>query len=63
MIGNVTAWGRRGYTILEEGDLDPVTRMLRVRHYLVADRNGETVPQRFPSLEVARAYIEALEEQ
>ena len=62
MIGNVSAWGQMGYTILEEGDLDPATLMLRVRHYLVADRQGEMLPQQFPDMVTARAYIEALEE-
>ena len=61
MIGNVFPWGETGYTILEEGELDPASHSLRVRHYLVADRQGETLPQRFPSLEVARAYIEECE--
>ena len=60
VIGNVTPWGDQGYTILEEGELNPGTHQLEVRHYLVADRSGETLPQRFPSLEVARSYIEEL---
>lgn len=61
MIGNVTAWGRSGYTILEEGELDPVSHSLRVRHYLVADPRGETLEQRFPGLTEARAFIDYLE--
>ncbi|MEY1661748.1 hypothetical protein [Isoalcanivorax beigongshangi] len=61
MIGNVYPWGQSGFTILEEGELDPATHSLRVRHYLVADRSGEPIDQLFPSLEVARAYIEDLE--
>ncbi|WP_111656405.1 hypothetical protein [Isoalcanivorax indicus] len=61
MIGNVTAWGQRGYTILEEGELDPASHRLRITHYLVADPHGETVDQRFPGMNEARAYIDYLE--
>ncbi|MCH8544721.1 MAG: hypothetical protein LAT61_14240 [Alcanivorax sp.] len=60
VIGNVTPWGTQGYTILEEGELSSATHRLEVKHYLVADRSGETLPQRFPSLEVARRYIESI---
>lgn len=60
VIGNVTPWGTQGYTILEEGELSPATHRLEVKHYLVADRSGETLRQRFPSLEVARTYIDEI---
>ena len=61
MIGNRHAWGRRGYTILEEGRIDPATLALQVDHYLVCRPDGEPLAQEFDSLEAARAAIDALE--
>lgn len=60
MIGNAMAWGKTGYTILEEGELNRETWALDIHHYLIAQPNGENLPGRF-SLEEARAKIEAIE--
>ncbi|KAF0805390.1 hypothetical protein A6D6_02345 [Alcanivorax xiamenensis] len=62
MIGNGFAWGRTGYTIMEEGELDPATWQLKISHYLVAEPSGHTVPGRF-TLEQARAWIEERESE
>ncbi len=32
MIGNGIAWGRTGYTIIEEGELQRETLQLRIDH-------------------------------
>lgn len=61
MIGNRFSWGARGYTILEEGDIDRQTYQLNVRHYIVCRPDGEPLPQPFGSLDAARAEIEAIE--
>ncbi len=47
MIGNGYPFGKTGYVILEEGDLDPSSWQLVVRHYLVVKPSGETVPGTF----------------
>ena len=60
MIGNAIPWGRTGYSILEEGELNRDTWALEVHHYLVARPSGENVPGRF-TLDEAKAKIEALE--
>lgn len=60
MIGNGEPWGNLGYVIVEEGDLDPVTFQLNVRHYLVVKPDGEPVSGTF-SLREARDFIEQSE--
>lgn len=60
MIGNPIPWGSGGWVILEEGDLNPRTLQLDVRHYLVARPSGDTVEGTF-TLEQAKAYILAHE--
>jgi hypothetical protein len=62
MIGNGMAWGRTGYTIIEEGDLDRATLQLHVAHYLVAAPDGHPLPGRFATLDAAKAFIEQREE-
>ena len=60
MIGNGYPHGERGFVILEEGDIDPTTLQLKIRHYLVIQPNGEQVSGTF-SLREAKAYIDATE--
>ncbi|MAR92222.1 MAG: hypothetical protein SV765_14395 [Pseudomonadota bacterium] len=43
MIGNGYPYGSSGYVILEEGDINPATLQLDVRHYLVVKPDGEQV--------------------
>jgi len=62
VIGNGFAWGRTGYTIMEEGELDRSTWQLRVSHYLVAEPSGRAVPGRF-TLEQAKRWIEERESE
>lgn len=62
MIGCGIAWGKSGYSILEEGELNRETWALDIHHYLVARPDGSTVPGRY-TLEEAKAKIEALEAQ
>lgn len=47
MIGNGYPCGKTGYVILEEGDINPSTLQLDVRHYLVVKPNGEQVSGSF----------------
>ena len=47
MIGNGYPHGKTGYVILEEGEINPSTLQLDVRHYLVAKPNGEQVSGSF----------------
>lgn len=61
MIGNASRWGRQGYTVLEEGELNPRTMSLSVSHYLVCTPDGEALGERYPSMAAARAAIEARE--
>lgn len=61
MIGDRHAWGQKGYSILEEGQIDPSTLTLRVAHYLVCRPDGQALDQTFSSLEEARQAIEGLE--
>ena len=61
MIGDRHSWGEQGYTILEEGSIDPATLTLRVQHYLVCGPDGQALEQAFASLDQARAAIDALE--
>lgn len=56
MIGNPIPWGKHGWVILEEGDLNPRTLQLDVSHYLVVTPAGQTVPGTF-TLEEAKHYI------
>ncbi len=56
MIGNPIPWGRQGWVILEEGNLNPQTLQLDVTHYLVAMPSGQTVSGSF-TLPEAQAYI------
>ena len=35
MIGNAIAWGKTGYSIIEEGELNRQTWALDVHHYLL----------------------------
>lgn len=62
MIGNGIAWGRTGYTIIEEGELDRATFALHIHHYLIAGPDGRPLPGRFATLEAAKAFIEQREE-
>lgn len=61
MIGNGIAWGRRGYTIIEEGELQRGTLQLRVDHYLVAGPDGRPLPGRFKTLDDAKAFVDEQE--
>ena len=58
MIGNGLAWGQRGYTIIEHGELQRDTLELRVDYYLVAGPDGRPVPGRFKTLEAAKRFVE-----
>lgn len=60
MIGNGFPFGKTGYVILEEGDLDPSSFQLLVRHYLVVKPSGETVPGCFTFAE-AQEHIQNAE--
>ena len=60
MIGNAIAWGKTGYSIIEEGELNRQTWALDVHHYLIAKPNGQSLPGKF-TLGEAKARIEALE--
>ena len=60
MIGNAMPWGKTGYTIIEEGELNRQTWALDVHHYLIAGPNGQPLPGQY-TLEEAKARIEALE--
>ncbi|WP_101676040.1 hypothetical protein [Alloalcanivorax mobilis] len=62
MIGNGIAWGERGHTIIEEGELDRATLQLRVDHYLVAAPDGRPLPGRFTTLQAAKMFIETREQ-
>ena len=62
MIGNAQAWGRTGYSILEEGELNRETWALDIHHYLIAKPNGDNLPGRY-TLEEAKAKIDALEKE
>lgn len=57
MIGNGFPWGSKGWVILEEGNINSVTRQLDVSHYLVVKPSGETVSGTFTFAE-AQAFIE-----
>lgn len=61
MIGNAFAWGKTGYSIVEEGALDPRTLSLKVDHYRVVNRKGDMLPELFATLAEARHFIEQLE--
>ncbi|RLT93525.1 hypothetical protein [Ketobacter sp.] len=56
MIGNGFPYGRTGYVILEEGEINPSTLQLDVRHYLVVRPNGEQVSGSF-SFPEAQQFI------
>lgn len=59
MIGNGFPFGSTGYVILEEGDLDPASYQLVVRHYLVVKPSGETVSGKFTMLEAQNFIAQA----
>lgn len=61
MIGNAFAWGETGYSIVEEGDLNPATLSLTIHHYRVVNRKGEMLSEKFADLASARAFIEQQE--
>lgn len=61
MIGDRHAWGSKGYSILEEGQIDRTTLTLKVERYLVCRPDGEALEQGYPSLEAAREAIDQLE--
>jgi len=61
MIGNGIAWGRTGYTIIEEGELQRETLQLRIDHYIVAGPDGRPLPGRFSTLEAAKTFVEQRE--
>jgi hypothetical protein len=56
MIGNGHPFGRSGFVILEEGEINPSTLQLDVRHYLVMTPSGEQVSGNFSFAE-AQQYI------
>ena len=56
MIGNGYPYGNTGYVILEEGEINPSTLQLDVRHYLVVQPNGEQVSGNFSFVE-AQQFI------
>ena len=57
MIGNGYPHGKTGFVILEEGEINPSTLQLDVRHYLVVKPNGEQVSGSFSFAE-AQQFIE-----
>lgn len=60
MIGNGYPHGKTGYVILEEGEINPSTLQLDVRHYLVIKPNGEQVSGNFSFAE-AQQFIQEQE--
>ena len=60
MIGNGNPYGTTGYVILEEGEINPATLQLDVRHYLVVKPNGEQVSGNF-SFSEAQQFIQEQE--
>ena len=56
MIGNGFPYGKTGFVILEEGEINAGTLKLDVHHYLVVKPNGEAVSGSF-SFEAAQTYI------
>ncbi len=62
MIGNGHPYGSTGYVILEEGEINPVTLQLDVRHYLVVKPSGEQVSGSF-SFSEAQQFIQQQELQ
>lgn len=60
MIGNGYPYGQSGYVILEEGEINPATLQLDVRHYLVVKPSGEQVSGNF-SFADAQQYIREVE--
>jgi len=60
MIGNGYPHGRTGFVILEEGEINPSTLQLDVRHYLVVQPNGEQVSGSF-SFQEAQKFIQEQE--
>ena len=44
MIGNAIAWGKTGYSIIEEGELNRQTWALDVHHYLPVSYTHLTLP-------------------
>lgn len=62
MIGNRHSWGQRGFTILEQGEINRQTLELDVQEWLVCFPNGSLLGC-FDSLEAARQAIDAQEAQ
>ena len=60
MIGNGFAFGTRGYVIVEEGEINPLTLELDVLHYRVVKPSGETESGCF-TLAEAQALIQNAE--
>ena len=60
MIGNGHPYGKTGYVILEEGQINPQTWQLDVAHYLVVKPNGDPVSGHF-SFSEAQSYIDRVE--
>lgn len=52
MVGDGHAYFDTGYSVLEEGDINPRSLCLEVRRFLIVDPDGETIG-------VAKTLIEA----
>jgi len=57
MIGNAYPFRDTGFSILEEGDLNPATLSLDVKRYLVMDRQAKQVEQ-FSTRAQAELFLE-----
>lgn len=63
MIANAIPYKDSGYTILEEGEISRTTYSFSLSHYLITDRQGETLPGKFPSLSEAEDAIQTILDQ
>lgn len=62
MIGNRYPWGRRGFSILEQGEINRQTLELDVHEWLVCFPDGRLLAS-FDSLAAARRAIDEQEAQ
>lgn len=60
MIGNAHSWRNTGFVILEEGEIDPLTRTLKISQYRVTDKYGQPLGEGFASIEQAGQHIDKL---
>lgn len=59
MIGNAYPWRDSGFVILEEGEIDPLTLMLKIQQYRVTDKYGKPVADGFATLEEAGHFVDS----